>query len=177
MGEKIPKTRLIGEPWFFKKEGQEFLALSILPLAAGLEERELALVRNDVGVALRNLVEPVPGSVGQGVLVFTQPGTFDLVPLALRWGWKVAVLSDDPKAEALRDLLENLPDSIKPKKENYAIGITSASLMLDRFEQHLWIKSQQEGLRLLGLPAELKELPAPVASALEATRSFLDLAA
>ena len=156
------------------------------PPAAGLEEapgRRAAAIAADLKTAARQrvvkaleeLYDAEPASVGTEALVFTRPETFDLVPLALRWGWKVAVFSDDPKAIALQGLLESMPDQFN--KDRYAIGIGPASLFLDKCDREVWISSQNQGLDLLRLPWQMEGLPEPVAQVLKAARAFLDLAA
>ncbi len=152
--------------------------------AAGLEEkrdrREAAMAadlksgaRRQVVEALEKLYDAEPASVGTEALVFTRPDTFELVPLAIRWGWNVAVLSDEPQAADLEALLDSLPAELK--KGRYAIGIGKASLFLDQFPEHTWINTRQKGLLVLGLPSELEGLPEAETQVLQAVRTFLEL--
>lgn len=143
------------------RSATQMTALQRKPPAAGMEE---------VVQALEKLFDAAPGSLGPEVLVFTEPETFDLVPLALRWGRKVAVLSDAPEAEALRELLESMPAQFPAG--SYAIGYVPASRFLENVRQ-IWVESEAHGLRLLRLPPELGDLPEPVAQLLQAVHRVL----
>ncbi len=141
-----------------------------------LAQRDLAAAgMEEVVQALEKLFDPAPGSIGPEVLVFTEPETFDLVPLALRWGKKVAVLSDGPEAEALRELLESVPAQFPAG--SYAVGIPPVSRFLENQDRQIWIENKEHGLRLLQLPPELEDLPEPVAQLLRATHRYLAIAA
>ncbi len=103
------------------------------------------------------------------VLVFTDPGTFDLIPLAIQWGRGVAVHDDGPEAEALRELLMKL----RPRGA-YAIGRKESALFLKEYESPVWVADQKEAFRLLGLNRD--DLPPVVREAIQFTQDYLDAA-
>jgi len=154
--------------------------VEIVPRAsstAGLEERGVAIMHDLAVAAWQEIAEAVPGSVSQQVLVFTKPETFDLVPLAIRWGWAVAVNADGPEADALRTLLDALRAQGVVREENYAIGTLATRQFLQRHAEQIPItlETRADWLARLGLRPD--DLPPPIATAVTYTRSYLDLAA
>ena len=115
------------------------------------------------------LYSPLSAAPESTVLLFEDPQTFDLVPVALRWGWRCAVLSDGNQADALRSLLAQM----RIPKERYTIGYMESSYLPDNPDLRLvTVENREQGLRLLGLRAE--DLPRPVAETLDAIRGFLE---
>jgi len=117
-------------------------------------------------VAWAQVVEPLAAVGSSAALVFSEPETFDLVPLAVRWGWPVAVAHDGKEAEALNALLADLP-----RHGPYAIGTQATSLFLRRYDEAIPITSRAEAFRSLGLTPD--ELPPVIREAIAITRDAL----
>ena len=128
------------------------------------------MVARDLAVIAWGRVFPPSASVESQVLVFTDPKTFDLVPLAVRWGRTVAVDYNGPEADALRELLDKLPPD---NKGAYAIGKQSTKMLLLEFENPVWIANRADALGRLGLNPD--DLPPMVREAIEITRDYLGL--
>jgi len=135
-------------------------------LSTGLEEREIAVAQELALVALLEMYPPAALMDSQ-VLVFTDPETFDLIPLVVRWGRTVAVDYDGLEADALRSLLNKLP----LPKGAYAIGGKATEMLLKESENPVWIASRGDALRRLGLDPD--DLPPVVQEAIEITRDYL----
>lgn len=136
--------------------------------AAGLEEREMAVARDLAAAAWSRVFLPAV-SVESQVLIFSNPKTFDLVPLAVRWGRTVGVDYDGPEAGAIRELLDKLP----PDKGAYAIGKQATRMLLLESENPIWIANRWDALRRLGLNPE--DLPPVIREAIEVTQDYLGL--
>ncbi len=135
----------------------------------GLEERELA-VSCDLAVAALERFSTVLSVVNVAqVLVFTDAETFDLVPLAVRWGWAVAVDYDGPEAEALDELLAALDQrgALGP----YAIGRRATRQFLREYSEQVKIDNRQNGLRRLGLKPW--DLPQAIREVLGVVQDYL----
>lgn len=131
------------------------------------EERDVAIARELTVVVLGKVYDASPAVVESPVLIFTGPETFDLVPLAVRWGRPVGVDYDGPEADALRDLLNRLP----LPKGAYAIGKKATDMLLQESENPVWIANREDALRRLGLNPD--DLPPVVREAIEITRDYL----
>lgn len=136
----------------------------------GLEEREAAVKRDLALAELLQLFPALPASVGLQALVFSDPETFDLVPLAVRWGWAAAVDYDGSESKTLEQLLARLPSP----KGAYAVGTAAAARFLQEYAQQVPVTDRRKGLELLGLRWD--ELPPAVSQTLEAIREFLGIA-
>lgn len=109
------------------------------------------------------------------ILIFSEPETFDLVPLALRRGRSVAVEYDGQEAEALRDLLAQFdPQSLGP----CVIGTAATQHFLLENNGHTAIRIRSRAdlfaqlhLNLANLPVEEQEA---IAEALWLTRDYFD---
>ena len=134
-------------------------------LGSGLEERTARSV-----TLLRQVPPAVPGSVGEAVLVFRDPATFDLAALAVRYGRSIAVLDDSLEADALKELLDALPGP----KGRYAVGFLESSRFLEGYDSQIYMDNREEAFRQLGL--RWNDLPPPVSAALESVLAYLDRA-
>ena len=152
----------------FPEISPEGILISRTSAASGLEEREVVIVR-DLAVVSWGRVFPPSASVESQVLVFTDPKTFDLVPLAVRWGRAVAVDYDGPEADAIRELLTKLP----LPKGAYAIGKKAAEMFLKESQNPVWIENRADALRRLGLDPH--NLPPVIREAIEITQDYLGL--
>ena len=137
---------------------------------SGLEERDLVVTQALAQAALQQVPQPLASPVGTQVLVFTTPELLDLVPLAVQWGWLVAVSVDGPEADAVGALLARLPEV----RGRYAVGTSAMAAFVEQHPAHrpIPIKTRQDAYRLLGLPL-VEGLPAPVAAALDAIQQYL----
>lgn len=130
------------------------------------EERDVAIAR-ELAVVVLGKVYDAPSALAEShVLIFTDPGTFDLVPLAVRWGRTVGVDYDGPEADALRELLR-----LALPKGAYAIGRDATRMLLRESENPVWIANREDALRRLGLNPD--GLPPVVREAIEITRDYL----
>ncbi len=150
---------------------------AFLPPAAGLEETEAAMAREMAVAAWKGVSERGKASVGSPLLIFREPDTFDLVPLAVQNGWTVAVDADGPQAEALRKLLDRMREE-GLAAGIYAVGRAPSRLLIQESLEQITIRSRRQAFLLL-LPPELQGLPLPsgAAKALKYTRRLLDLSA
>lgn len=138
--------------------------------AAGQEELVSVADAQDKALArLSSLYAPLSAAPESTVLVFENPESFGLVPVALRWGWRVAILSDGDPADALRSLLEQM----RIPRDRYAIGYLETSYLLDNPALRLIsIENREQGLRQLGLNPD--DLPKPMAETLDAIHDFIE---
>lgn len=141
---------------------------------AGLEERQVALAR-DLAVAAWRQAAALPGPAvatldeAQRVLVIQNPELAAEGVLAVQQGLAVAFDFDGPEATGLEKLL-----ALLPAKGPYAVGRAAGARFLADYPEasRAVITAREPLLRLVGVIAE--QLPATVASALEATRTYLD---
>lgn len=138
--------------------------------AAGLEEERSAAVA--AWGAARTVLPGRPMAAAGQVLVVGESGLLDLVPAAVLGELPVAVTVGGPAAAGLEALLARLPEPKGP----YAIGPAAAARFLQEYPpaQQVIITSRAQLLALVGLE---QGAPPAVVDALEATRTFLDLAA
>lgn len=137
----------------------------------GMEEgarRKAARGRALTALDLLSPEQAVPAG-GPEVLVFTDPATFDLVPLAVRWGRAVAVNHDGPGTDALATLLAELSrqESLGP----YALGTNESEEFVREFEGVVRITDRADAFLLLGLNPE--DLPPVVRETIEAVGDYL----
>ena len=167
-------NRLHVETLKFHEKGDssnyDLLAYVSLP-TAGLEEQKLAELRTFAVRVLNRLFHPLVNPPESQVLIFTKPKTFKFIPLAVKWGWAVAVNYDGPEAAGLEALLAQLGrrETLGP----YAIGTAAARRFIQAYTEPVPIENRERALRLFGLKPW--DLPRAVRHVLEITRDYLGL--
>lgn len=170
--------KILREDFLTIAEREKIIPQPWTPYApAGMEERNAAMAREMAVAAWMEAPDVGKASVGSPLLVFREPDTFDLVPLAVKEGWTVAVDADGPEVERLGRLLDRMREE-GSAAGIYKVGRAQARRLIQGSFEQITIHSRRQAFLLL-LPAELQGLPLPsgVAKALKYTRRLLDLSA